>query len=368
VALVLVGVGLSAPGAAHADDIRDGEWHLGFLDVAKAQQIARGQGVTVAIVDSGVDYRHPDLTGCLLEGRTFGGGRIDGWEDSTGHGTAMASLIAGRGHGPGHGDGVLGIAPAAKLLPVRVHSSDLGDGRGLVLGIKWAADHGADIINVSQGDVDSDNLHEATNYALEQGAVVIAAVGNANQGDQTVAAPGLYPGVVAVSATDHSGNIAEESVSGPQVVLSAPGTDIMAAGSGKRGRYATGTGTSDSTAIVSGVAALIKSKYPDMDAANIINRLIATADDKGPEGRDSEYGFGIVNPVKALTAGASKVKANPLISPTPSASSPEPFADDSSVHGIPILGMVGIGALLLVVLVGLGFVLFARKRLDGQRR
>jgi len=361
VSLVVIGVGLGAPAVARADDIRDREWHLRYLGVAEAQRNARGEGVTVAVLDTGVDYRHPDLKGAVLEGRTFSGGREDARDDVGGHGTAMASLIAGRGHGARHRDGVMGVAPGARVLPVRTYGGGLVRSKALQQAIRWAADHDADVINVSQGYVDDSATRDAVDYAQAKGAVVIAAVGNTTQGDQKVAAPAMYPGVVAVSATNEHGNFAEESISGPEVVLSAPGTDIMAAGSGKRGMYATGTGTSNSTAIVSGVAALIKSRYPDMDAANIINRLIATADDKGPNGRDPQYGFGIVNPVKALTADEPFVKSNPLVKPSPSdAASAATAADDGSSSDFPLLGLAGLAALLFVVLAGLGFVLVRR--------
>lgn len=366
VAFVIGAVAFGSPSVANADDVRDEEWHLGFLDIAKVQRITRGEGVTVAVLDTGIDFRHSDLKGALLKGHTFAGGRDDGWGDVDGHGTAMASLIAGRGHGPGHQDGVLGIAPGAKLLPVRTSTGGLENSRSLPQGIKWAADHGADVVSISQGDVDGEGLKEATEYALGKGAVVVAGVGNTNQGYGTVAAPAMYPGVVAVSATDQAGKFANVSVGGHEVVLSAPGTEIMAAGSGKRGKYGAGTGTSDSTAIVSGVAALIKSKYPDLDAANIVNRLIATADDKGPHGRDSQYGFGIVNPVKALTGDVPKTNANPLIKPPHSSAKPAESATDAATGGTSSTLLLILSSLALIALAGICLALIIRNRSSGR--
>lgn len=352
---LLTGVGIAVSAPAHADSIRDQQWHLNHLDIAEAHKISRGEGVTVAVLDSGVDHRHPDLKGALLEGRTFGGGRTDGWEDALGHGTAMASLIAGRGHGPGVRDGVLGIAPAAKILPVRIKSGHRGGGRGLDQGIEWAADHGADIINISQVSPPREYLEDAVDYAQAKGAVIIAGAGNTIEGSEDVGWPAAYPGVVAVSGADQDDNFSDASVSGPEVALAAPATKIMAGGSGERGRYYAGTGTSDSTAIVSGVAALIKSKHPDLDAANIINRLIATADDRGPDGRDPEYGYGIVNPVKALTADVPKVDANPLLPNAPTLTA-SPTHNAGAPGADAGMGPIGVILTALGVLAGLAVV------------
>ncbi|MGH3730785.1 MAG: type VII secretion-associated serine protease mycosin [Micromonosporaceae bacterium] len=364
VACAVVAGGLGLPNPAAADGIRDRQWHLDFLDIAEAHKITRGEGVTVAVLDSGVDYGHPDLKGALLKGKTYAGGRGDGWEDSNGHGTAMASLIAGRGHGPGNRDGVLGIAPSANILPVRTGSGDLDTSRGFEQGIEWAADHDADIISVSLAMVDITDIQESVTYALDKGAVVVAGVGNTSQGHEEVMAPAVYPGVVAVSGTDQDGNFAEESVSGSQVVMSAPGTDIMAGGSDDRGRYAAGTGTSNSTALVAGAAALVKAKYPDLDAANVINRLIRTADDRGPEGRDSQYGFGIVDPVAALTDDVPAVKANPLIKPSGSASKPPAEAKNHDGAGIGPAGygLIAIGTLGAVTLAIVALIAVNRRR------
>jgi subtilisin family serine protease len=155
-------------------------------------------------------------------------------------------------------------------------------------------------------------------FAIRHDVVVVAAVGLPG-GLGKVPAPASIPGVVAVSGVDKAGAIVA-SVSGPEVVIAAPGKDIAHATKG--GGYALGTGTSDATAIVSGVVALIRSKYPDLDAANVVNRLIQTADDRGPPGRDQRYGFGIVNPVRALTADVPRVDRNPLLAGVGQASSP----------------------------------------------
>lgn len=354
----LILAGLGGPPAGHADEIRDRQWHLEFLDITKAHKITHGEGVTVAVLDSGVDYRHPDLQGALIPGNNYSDGRRDGWEDATGHGTAMAALIAARGHGSDRG--ILGIAPAAKILPVRVTGTrGLSSPRALEQGITWAADHGADIASISLTDVENPMVRKAVEYAQSKGTVIIAGAGNTANGDHEVTWPARYPGVIAVSGTDQEGSFTESSVHGPEVALSAPADAIVTAGSGRVSRYTVRTGTSNATAIVAGVAALVKARHPDLDAANLINRLIMTADDRGPTGRDPQYGFGIVNPLAALTRDVPKVHGNPLAGPVASVRSPSaartPDASGIAPGGwrLIIVATVVVVCLTFVALVGL---------------
>jgi type VII secretion-associated serine protease mycosin len=354
----LILIGLAGPPAGHADEIRHRQWHLDFLDVTKAHQITRGEGVTVAVLDSGVDYRHPDLQGALAPGHNYSEGRRDGWEDATGHGTAMAALIAARGHG--HERGVLGIAPAATILPVRVTGArGSSSPRALEQGIEWAADHGADIASISLTDVENPMVRQAVEYAQSKGMVVIAGAGNTANGDREVRWPARYPGVIAVSGTNQEGSFAESSVHGPEVALSAPADGIVTAGSNRVGRYSVSNGTSNAAAIVAGVAALVKARYPGVDAANLINRLIMTADDRGPAGRDPRYGFGIVNPVAALTVDVPGVRSNPLAERVTSGSSPNatgtPEASTVPPGSWSLIGVAGavVGCLTLVALMAL---------------
>ncbi len=364
----LILAGLAGPPAGYADEIRHRQWHLEFLDIPKAHKISRGEGIVVAVLDSGVDYRHPDLQGALIPGHNYSNGRRDGWEDATGHGTAMAALIAARGHR--NERGILGIAPAAKILPVRVTGSGgWSSPRALEQGIMWAADHGADIVSVSLADVENPIVRKSVEYAQSKGSIIIAGAGNTANGDREVTWPARYQGVIAVSGTNQQGSFTESSVHGPEVALSAPADAILTAGSGRIGRYSVRNGTSNATAIVAGVAALVKARYPDLDAANLINRLIRTADDRGPAGRDPRYGFGIVNPVAALTVDVPKVRSNPLAGPATSARSPSatrtPDASGIAPGGwrLIIVGTVAVVCLTLVALVGL--VRRRRLRTDG---
>jgi len=295
-------VAVAAP--ARADAVRDSEWHVGFLHLAEVQRISQGEGVTVAVIDSGVDATHPDLQGSVLPGIDAWSPARDGHTDQRGHGTKMASLIAGHGHGDGGRDGILGVAPKAKILPVVVFPAGSTDAQpqyppaDLAAGIRWAADQGAQIINMSLGGTSDRRVQDAVNYAASKGVVMVAGVGNLPGVDE-VGYPAAYDPVIAVSGIDRTGEFGSFSVSGRGVDFAAPGADIPAAAPG--GGYRTATGTSDSTAIVSGVLALLKSKYPTLSPDQLFQRLKATAIDKGPAGYDTQYGWGVVDPLAALT-------------------------------------------------------------------
>ncbi len=338
---------LVAPG--RADDVRDQQWHLTMLHIAESHRLSTGSDITVSVVDTGVDARHIDLVGNVRPGTDLADSGGDGRTDRDGHGTAMASLIAGHGHGPD--GGALGIAPQSQILPVRQRAMDGLDRGETADGIRWAADHDADVISLSLHAADTPDLRAAVDYALGRDVVVVAAVGLPG-GLGRVAAPANIPGVVAVAGVDQAGAVVA-SASGPEVVIAAPGKDIARATTG--GGYALGTGTSDATAIVSGVVALIRAKFPDLDAANVINRLIRTADDKGLPGRDERYGFGIVNPVRALTADLPPIDRNPLlasvdqsITPTSPGPSLEPPSTAESSSNSPWIWL-GVGLVALVI-------------------
>jgi type VII secretion-associated serine protease mycosin len=314
---------------AGADSVRDAQWHLAFLDVARAHQLSQGEGVVVAAADSGVNAQHPDLVGNVLPGRDFFD-PVDprGWTDIDGHGTAMAGLIAGHGH---NGGGELGVAPKAKILPVRIGSDKKN--YAYAEGIAWAAANGARVICLAFGSAQSDEprMAAAVKDALRQDVVVVAAAGN-RPDDSTVAYPAAYPGVVAAAGVNRNGGHAEVSVTGPQVVLAAPSDDIVSTHSD--GKYLIGTGTSNSTAIIAGAAALVRARYPNLSAAEVVHRLTATAIDKGPPGRDDQYGYGIVNLVGALTAD---------VAPLPPSPSPQPSAQATSAKAAPAAPPAGSG-------------------------
>jgi subtilisin family serine protease len=291
------------------------------------------------------------MAGTDVSGGTTGNGQAD----QVGHGTEMASLAAGHGR---NGDGVLGIAPNAKILPVKFSFADeRGTSRDLGAGIQWAADHGAGVINISAGTALTAGLQSSVRAALTKDAVIVASIGNRSQ-DFGAAYPAAIPGVLAVGATNRSGEHADSSISSSAVQICAPGIDIMAAEPGNR--YAKLDGTSPATAIVSGAAALVRAKFPGLSAPEVIHRLTATATDIGKPGRDDECGFGELNIVKALTANVpprqESTTASPGTSARPTATTPsaeaKPKADRTSglVFG-GVLGAVLVGGLLAVLLI-----------------
>ncbi|MEU8180001.1 S8 family serine peptidase [Micromonospora sp. NPDC049044] len=302
--------------ARAADTVRGYQWYLDYLKIPAAHKITKGAGVVVAVVDSGVEANHPDLRGQVLAGHgTNAMAARDGRRDDDkekGHGTSMAGIIAGRGGGNMH---VLGIAPAAKILPVSTGANF--DSQDVLLGVRWAADNGADVINLSLGDEGTapPELVDAINYALSKDAVVVASAGNIEQGDRQVIAPANIPGVIAVSGFDKRGGFFAGSVQGPEVVIASPMESIIrpAPKVVSPNGYSLGSGTSSAAAIISGVVALIRAEYPKLDAPNVINRLIETARDAGPAGRDPQFGFGRVDPIAALTRSVPAVTANPLL-------------------------------------------------------
>lgn len=275
-----------------SDKVADGQWFHTFLSTAEISTVSQGNGVIVAVVDSGVDD-HPDLAGSVLPGYDLVGSS-DGRTDTNGHGTAMAGLIAGHGR-------VAGIAPGARILPIRYKGSGLeGPVDQLALGVRWAVGQRAGVISISQSGVDDDLLlRQEIEAALRADIVVVAGVGNRPK-QSAVGFPAAIPGVVAVAGVGKDGNRSSISVSGPEVVIAAPSDNISSTDKG--GGYREGTGTSDATAIVAGAVALIRAKFPQMKATEVVRRLTATAVDKGAPGRDNDYGYGVLNIVGALTA------------------------------------------------------------------
>lgn len=303
---------------AQADAIRDQQWGLEALHTDEAWRTTKGEGITVAVLDTGVDADHPDLAGQVLQGKDFigfGAGRGDGsWAL---HGTAMAGIIAGHGNGVDGGEGVLGIAPEAKILPGRVilESTDPSrtkarESRGTALadGIRWAADQGADVINLSLGD-DSESAHPdpgedaAVQYALGKGVSVVASAGNSGDKGDRPSYPAAYPGVIAVTAVDKYGTHAAFSTRRWYATVSAPGVDIVVANPDRH--YYIEWGTSAASAFVSGAVALVRAAHPGLSPAQIKTLLTDTARDAPKGGRDDAHGYGLVDPAAAIEAAAA---------------------------------------------------------------
>ncbi|MFC6014945.1 type VII secretion-associated serine protease mycosin [Plantactinospora solaniradicis] len=351
---------------AHADQARDNQWHLRFLKVTEAHKISQGAGVTVAVIDTGVDP-HPDLRNNLLTGTvTYTGGSGNGRQDGdpNGHGTGMAGLIAAHGRGA---NGALGIAPQAKIVPIQDEKGSGGSADDLAEGIEWATSKGVDVISISSNAGGTARLRAAVEAAIEANIIVVAGVGNRPR-SFLVGFPAGFPGVLAVGATDRKGEHAEISVTGDRVAITAPGVDIYS--TSVDGRYRKGTGTSDSTAIVAGAAALVRSKFPDLSAEEVVHRLTATAVDKGAPGRDEEYGYGVVDLVAALTADVPPLEgsagASTGATPSSTATGPDadaaPDPDDRSNVGSTVLVIALTALVALGLLVTLLVLLLVRKR------
>lgn len=371
-------VGVVAAGAALAvaapvtalPPVRERQWYLDALKIPQAQRISTGKGVTVAVIDSPVDAKSPDLAGQVLRG-TGSGDAGQASDDSAIHGTQVAGVIAAKGGGADH---ALGIAPGARILPVALPADR--DDDDIANAIRWAADHGARVINISVGgahETPPQSEVDAVRYAMSKDAVIVAAAGNTAEHMSAVASPADIPGVIAVSGTDQSSDFWSGSVSGPEVVLAAPAASITTTYiTGNGGApYGHADGTSMAAPIVSGAAALVRSKFPHMNAANVVNRLLKTAKDQGDAGRDRYFGFGTVRPLDALTADVPQVSANPLAKTTGGGSSSRPSAAGghrlARPGGITVRGWValGVGALVVVVLIVVVLVLVVRR---GKRR
>lgn len=301
------------------------------LGATRAWQVATGRGVVVAVVDSGVSERNthfPD--GVLLSGRSFAGGSPR--SDERTHGTAVAGIIAAR---PVPRSGVVGLARDARILPVKVVPDDQREEDGevgvaaLAQGIRWAAEQGADVVNVSLSTTTDDpRLRSAVTFATSQGALVVASAGNRRTGTDTRDGPrypGAYPEVVAVAATGGDDLVTDDSVHGQHVDVTAPGRDVLTAWGAWGDCYLSqdGESTSYATAYVSAVAALVAQRFPSAGPAQWKHRLEVTASRPRRDARDDRAGWGLVQPVEALTAVLDDRIAGPLApgaGPRPTAS------------------------------------------------
>ncbi|WP_329287262.1 type VII secretion-associated serine protease mycosin [Streptomyces sp. NBC_00691] len=306
--MLLVGIA-SVP--AHAAGVRDRQWHLTAMGAEEIWQLSTGKGVTVAVIDSGVDKNNPDLRGQVLKGKDFYPAKPgDESTDFDGHGTGMAGLIAGTGERDG-GNGAFGLAPGAKILPIRVPSgdddtqsqaaADAEFNRILPGAIRFAVDSGAKVINVSIAvETGSPQVTSAVKYALDKGALIFAGVGNDAQKGNKPMYPAATPGVVGVGAVDKKLTRIPMSQVGPQVDMVAPGKDTVAACGGGTG-ICSSTGTSDATALASAAAALVWSKHPDWTNNQVLKVMLNTISPPTEGPKRSDYvGFGAVRPLRAL--------------------------------------------------------------------
>jgi membrane-anchored mycosin MYCP len=312
-------------------------WAQQALDIPGAWAASRGRGVTVAVVDSGVDYS-PQLAGRVTEINLTG----QGPRDCVGHGTAVASIIAAS-DARARGIPFYGVAPAARILSVKVNTGDTGDTRLLARGIRDAVADGARVINVSiQTAANSPALRAAVTFALRRNDVVVAAAGNDNPGGGVGPYyPASYPGVISVGAVDETGTLTSYTDRRTRVSVTAPGANIASAWPG--GYNPANQGTSFAAAFVSGVAALVLAADPQLSAAQVVDRIESTAD--GQTGAHS--GAGMVNPVQAVTAIIPAAAARPAVQPVPVPQPPEQNPVTRTVALSIAGGAVGLAALVV---------------------
>ena len=328
--------GLAAAPAAHADSWRDKQYWLAESGITKAWEVSKGAGVKVAVIDSGVDAQHPDIKGAVTGGYdASGSGSPDGLKSIGGkpeHGTLVATMLAGRGHQPADAkvtpspgaavvgpDGIVGVAPEAQILSVSTwlgsaNPAGKSDQDQIPEAVRWAVDNGAKVINISLGSTNPQwpqSWDAAFLYAEQKDVVIVAAAGNRVGGNIQVGAPATIPGVLTVAGLDRKGVASIDSSSqGISIGVAAPAENLLGGLPG--GGYAEWAGTSGATPIVAGVAALIRSKWPEMSAKQVINRIVTTAKDAGAQGKDPLYGFGVLNAEAALKDPVPEAASNPL--------------------------------------------------------
>jgi serine protease len=281
---------------AGADPLEGSQWGWRRLGGERLSAVGDGAGLVVAVLDTGVDADHPDLSGRVLPGWDSMVENGDGRRDPNGHGTHVAGILAASA---GNDEGIAGVAPGVSILPVRVlDATGNGDDDELALGIIWAVDHGADVMNLSIGGaVPSTLLEGAIDYALDAGVLVVVAAGNGGATGNEPSYPAAYPQVLAVGSTDSSDRRSIFSNTGTYVDIAAPGSWIVSTWPG--GRYQTSSGTSMAAPFVTGAAALLQQRT-GLEGRDLADRLVRDAIDMGVSGRDDEFGAGLVNPLAVI--------------------------------------------------------------------
>jgi type VII secretion-associated serine protease mycosin len=306
----------AACGPAKSDAVIDTPWPLTRLRPDLAWPLSRGRGITVAVIDSGVSTAAPSLKGQVIQpGKDLVDPKGTGNCDQAAHGTFVAGIIAGLKL---PGTGFYGVAPDARIFPIRVlvdeqKSFDEQLPAKIASAIDLAVNKGAQVINLSLVTENTAAVRNAIDNALAKNVVVVAAAGNdgASQNKDAVSYPAAYPGVIAVGGIDENDQHVQTSTSGDYVDVAAPGVHIVgpAPQGGGFGQFP-GGGTSFAAAYVSGVAALVRSYDPRLTAAEISERIAATADHP-PDGHNSQVGYGVVNPYRAVAAISGPLAAAP---------------------------------------------------------
>lgn len=381
-ALALLAGPLAGPAAAEPGgcDVKPGAdsagavpWAQERLDFERVHRFATGAGVTVAVVDSGLTTLQPQVglirtvSPLNVMGGPYATGDLFDCEDY-GHGTRVASII---GAPAVEGEGFLGLAPEATIMPIKYRDSDTadigGDSAAVARGIVAAVDGGADVINLSLQAPDTPELRAAMQRAADADVVVVASSGNLNGSEIPEAYPGKYadePGfgnVITVGAIDQNDQLTSFSVSGPQVGVVAPGAQVVAPTQIK-GYYAE-DGTSFSTPFVTATVALVRQAHPRLKAAHVVNRIKATADPPGVTVPDPGYGYGVVDPYLAVTATRSDVRVSAPQQALPPAPAPDlPPPPDHTLRNAGMVAGTGLLGLTLAVMIATVAVRQVRER------
>jgi type VII secretion-associated serine protease mycosin len=350
---VLTAVVLALHAPAEAPIRERQQWVLDALNVEQAWTVTKGAGVTVAVVDSGVDVGVKELRGRVSTGPDMTSGSVTRDVPPGRHGTAMAGLIAGSGQD----DGLIGVAPESRILSLPMVTDDepmigippMEEGppvaeSPLARALRYAANHGAKVVSMSIGSYGPlRSEREAVSYALDKGVVLVAAVGNDGEsgyakenGTSYWSFPAGYPGVIGVAATDKQGRKASFSSDNLSVLVAAPGVGVPVVK--LKSGYALSEGTSSAAALVAGVAALVKSRYPDLPPAQVAQALTMSARGRPATGYDDRIGYGVVDAAAALNAaerltGVQRSAPGPAKehfgqgedSPVPSRPGPDPW-------------------------------------------
>jgi type VII secretion-associated serine protease mycosin len=373
---------------ARADSVRARElWVLGAVNAPAAWPVSQGAGVTVAVIDSGVNPDVPDLAGSVRPGPDLTGVGTPASNPQWGmHGTWMASLIAGHGHGGG--SGIIGIAPQSRVLSIRVITDKSDPGysayqrqslargqRELADGISDAVRAGAGVISLSLGyGAPSRPVRQALQNAFARNVVVVASSGNSGdnagpggQGSAPYSFPADYPGVLGVGAVGPTFQPAAFSSENLSVQVAAPGVSVPA--EGRDSQYWLVSGTSPACAIAAGVAALVKSRYPRLSDAQVLDAITTSAWHRPRGGYDQQVGFGTVDAAAAL-AGAGRLARSGGAQAHQDVTSAGHFGGGPAAvpaPPVPPRGSLALLAYLLLGLVCLGLVGAAALRLVSGR-
>ncbi len=379
--------GAAASGTVVADAIRDSQqWVLEMLNVPAAWAQTEGAGVTVAVIDSGVNPYVSDLTGSVVTGPDYTGVSTPPSSPDWGvHGTWMASLIVGHGD-DGGGSGIIGIAPSARVLSIRVipdrgdphygqyeHEQETRIQQSLANGINYAVTHGAKVISMSIGySAPSATVRVALQQAYDHGVVVVASAGNSgdqsgsgDDGDAPESFPADYPGVISVGAVDSSGTVAAFSSDNLSVQVAAPGVSVPA--QGRDGDYWWVSGTSPACALVAGVAALVKSQYPGLAPDLVVSAITSTTTDRPAGGYDSQLGFGVVDAAAALAKAGQLSHVQPVVTGVAAATrfhgqlSPEPVRPRGPGQ-LVLFSVLALASLILTAVAGTRLAALRRAR------